>query len=133
MVRTTERKEDPVLRRIIGLASERRDKEEGLADHLAIKRATVSGWKYRGGSLYKKYIYEICDYLDTTPNYLFLGPEEEEDMLSPEEMKILRKYRRLSRSKKECVMDALKELAEKETKTSKKYVVEDEIVENPLY
>ena len=114
MVQTIEKREAPVLRRIFGLISERGNTEEGLAEYLEVKRTTVYGWKRRGGFLFKKYIYEICDYLDTTPNYLFLGPEEDE--LSPEEVKILRRYRRLSSSKKKHIMDKLRELAEKTMK-----------------
>ena len=102
-----------MIRRIFGLLSERRKTEEGLAEYLTIERKTLSGWKRRGGFLYKKHIYEICDYLDTTPNYLFPGPEKEEDKLSPEEMKILRKYRKLSSAKKKRIMDELRELTRK--------------------
>ena len=118
MVQTMEKREAPVIRRIFGLLSERGKTEGGLAEYLAVKQTTVAGWKRCGGFLYKKYIYEICDYLDTTPNYLFPGPENEEEKLSPEELKILRRYRRLSCSKKKRIMDELREFAGKTMKTN---------------
>ena len=131
MAETIEKREAPVVRRIFGLISERRNTAEGLAEYLEIKRTTVYGWKRRGGFLFKKYIYEICDYLDTTPNYLFLGPEE--DKLSPEELKILQRYRRLSSTKKKCIMDELRELVGKKDENELKIRGQVEIDENLLY
>ncbi len=75
-------------------------------------------WKYDGSYVYTKYIYEICEFLDTTPNYLFFGPEDEEERLSPAERELIRTYRGLDEGRKKCIRDTLGYF--KESKGSKR-------------
>jgi len=58
-------------------------------------------------NVYLKYIEGICEYLETTPNYLFYG-KDEEGRLSPAEKDMIRIYRKLDSGRKKCVRDTLK-------------------------
>ena len=70
-------------------------------------------WKYDGSFVYIKYIKEICEFLDMTLNYLFLGPEDKEKRLSPMEKELIRMYRGLEAGRKKCIAEILKYFAEK--------------------
>ena len=102
-----------VVQRMIRLLRKQGKEEKELMDYIGLQPKSMKNWKYAGSYGYMKYIKEICEFWDTTPNYLFYGPEKEEDKLSLEEMKILRKYRRLSSAKKKRIMDELRELTRK--------------------
>lgn len=67
----------------------------------------MSKWKYDGSYVYIKYIEKICEFLDTTPNYLFYGPEDEEERLSPTEKEIIRMYRSLDDGRKKCIQESI--------------------------
>ena len=70
---TTNRKmtDSPIVNRIVGLIEEQRKKEKDLTDFIGISPGTMSKWKYDGSNVYLKYIEEICEFLETTPNYFF--------------------------------------------------------------
>ena len=53
-------------------STQRGKQEKAPADYLGLSLGAMSRWKYDGSYVYTKHIYEICEYLDTTPNYLFL-------------------------------------------------------------
>ena len=74
---TTTRKmmENSVILLIAGVIREKRKREKALTDHLGLSPGVMSRWKYDGSNVYIKYIEEICEFLDTTPNYLFFGPK----------------------------------------------------------
>ena len=114
MAKTTRKMTDnPVVQRIVGLIREQGKKEKDLTDHIGIAPGAMSKWKYDGSYVYIKYIYEICEFLDTTPNYLFFGPEDKEERLSPGEKEMIRMYRSLDVGRKKCITDTLKYFAEK--------------------
>ncbi len=106
---TTTRKmtENPVVRRIVRLVKEKGKRERDLTDHLGLSPGAMSKWKYDGSYVYIKYIEEICEFLDTTPNYLFYGSEDEEERLSPTEREIIRMYRSLDDGRKKCIQETI--------------------------
>jgi DNA-binding Xre family transcriptional regulator len=108
--------ENPVVQRIVDLIREQGKKEKDLTDYLGISPGTMSKWKYDGSFVYIKHIDRICEFLDTTPNYLFFGPEDEEERLTPVEKEVIRMYRGLDQGRKKCIRDTLKYF--RETKQS---------------
>ncbi len=106
---TTTRKmtDNPVVRRMVRLIKTRGKREKDLTDYLGLCPGAMTKWKYDGSYVYTKYIYEICEFLDTTPNYLFFGPEDEEERLSPMEKEIIRTYRSLDDGRKKCIQETL--------------------------
>lgn len=111
---TTTRKmtENPVVQRIVELIREQGKKEKDLTDYLGISPGTMSKWKYDGSFVYIKHIDRICEFLDTTPNYLFFGPENEDERMTPVEKNVIKMYRSLENEKKKFVRDMLKYLME---------------------
>ena len=99
--------DNPIVHRIVNLIEEQGKKERDLTDYLGISPGTMSKWKYDGSNVYLKYIEGICEYLETTPNYLFYG-KDEEGRLSPAEKDMIRIYRKLDSGRKKCVRDTLK-------------------------
>ncbi len=47
--------------------------------------------------------YEICEFLDTTPNYLFFESEDDEERLSPAERELIRTYRSFDEGRKRYI------------------------------
>lgn len=111
---TTTRKmtENPEVQRIVELIREQGKKEKDLTDYLGISPGTMSKWKYDGSFVYIKHIDRICEFLDTTPNYLFFGPEDEDERMTPVEKNVIKMYRSLENEKKKFVRDMLKYLME---------------------
>ena len=112
--------ENPVVRRIVELIRKSGRYEKDLTDYLGIAPGAMSKWKYDGSYVYIKYIEEICEFLDTTPNYLFLGPEDEEERLTPEEKELIGMYRKLDDGRKECITQTLKYFACRKKNPKKK-------------
>lgn len=108
--------EDPVVRRIAVLLKEEGRTEKSLTDYLGLPPGTMSKWKYNDSKVYLYYIEEICAYLETTPNYLFLGEEESDDIkgLTQTENKIIRLYRSIDKRKQSCIKETLRIFAENE-------------------
>ena len=118
--------DDPIVRRIVGLLQRRRKTERELTEFLGLSSGAVSKWKYYGSTVYLKYIDYICEFLDTTPNYLFWGPVDEEERLTPTEKEMIWKYRSLDEGRKKCIQDTLMYITKGSEKNMKKKVVEDE-------
>ena len=100
--------DNPVVIRIIELVKSRGKKEIDLAEYLHIPTGSMAKWKYYGGTSYLRYIDQICEYLDTTPNYIFWGLQETEGQLSLAEREMIRIYRDLEDGKKKCIRDTMK-------------------------
>ncbi len=103
-------------RRIVGLIREKGKREKNLTDYLGLSPGVMSKWKYVGSYVYIKYIEEICEFLDTTPNYLFFGSEDVEERLSPAEKEIIRVYRSLDGGRKKCIQETLRYFKESSKK-----------------
>ena len=103
--------DDPIVLRILGLIRKKGKKEKELTDYLGISSGGISKWKYDGSIVYLKHIEGICDFLDTTPNYLFFGSDDE-NRLSPGEKNMLEGYRKLDDRRKGFVRDMMKYLSD---------------------
>lgn len=107
--RTTKKMtENPVVQRMVGLIKEKGKREKDHTDYLGLSPGSMSRWEYDGSNVYIKYIEEIREFLDTTPNYLFFESEDEEDRLSPAEKEIIRVYRSLDNGRKNCIQETLR-------------------------
>ena len=106
--------ENPVVKRIVELINSQGKKEKDLTNYLGISPGAMSKWKYDGSFVYIKHIEQICEFLDTTPNYLFFGPEDEEKRLTPIEKDVIRMYRGLGKERKKCVRDILRYFSNEE-------------------
>lgn len=116
MATTTKKITDnPVVLRIMELIRKKRKKEKDLTDYLGISSGGISKWKYDGSYVYLKYIVEICDFLDTTPNYLFWGSDDEDRLLVGEK-NMISMYRSLDEGRKKCVRDMIKYLSSNDEK-----------------
>ena len=99
--------DDPIVRRIMALLRKQKKTERELTDYLGVSSGGMSKWKYYGSSEYLKYVEPICEFLDTTPNYLFFGPADEEGRMPPVEMELIRMYRKMNRDQKKCIKDTM--------------------------
>lgn len=106
---------DETVKRILGLLREKGKNEKDLTDHLGISPGSVSKWKYDGSVGYLRHIGAICGFLDTTPNYLFLGSDEE-DRISLSEKNLLQMYRSFDDGRKKCIRDLVKYLSDENVK-----------------
>ena len=102
--------DNPIVHRIVGLIEDQGKKEKDLTDFIGVSPGTMSKWKYDGSNVYLKYIEEICDFLETTPNYLFYGSDDES--YTQAEKEIIRMYRTLDNGRKKCVRDTVKFFSE---------------------
>ena len=105
--------ESTLVLRIIGLLRDQGKAEKDLTDFLRVSPSVMTRWKYDGSNAYLKYIDEICEFLDTTPNYLFWGPADEEERLTDEEKELIRMYRKFDNGKKKCIKDTMKYFSKK--------------------
>ena len=90
-----------------------------MTDYLGLPPGAMAKWKYDGSNVYLKYIVPICEFLETTPNYLFWGKAELEEIdgLEPIENEVITMFRRVDDERRKCIRDTLKYFIE---------VVEDE-------
>ena len=100
--------DNPVVLRILDLLKKQKKTDKELTAFLGVSHSTITKWKYDGSNVYLKYIDPICEYLDTTPNYLFFGITDEDEMLTSGEKEMIRMYRRLDEARKNCVRDTIK-------------------------
>lgn len=125
--------DNPVVCRIVGVLKEKKKSEKSLTDFLGISSGSVSKWKYEGRPLYLRYIRQICDFLGTSPNYLFYGKEDLSDRMTHMEREIIHMYRNLDEGKRKCIRDTLKYFSEnKKENRQERNVVKDENAEKPL-
>lgn len=104
--------ENPVVQRIVGLIVSQGKMDKDLAKYLGLTPGSISKWKYDGSTVYLKHIEEICEFLETTPNYLFLGTEDES--LTSVEKELLRRYRSLDNERKNWIRAALRYVSNEE-------------------
>ncbi|MCR5232372.1 MAG: hypothetical protein K6E53_00460 [Lachnospiraceae bacterium] len=102
---------DPVMLRIIGLLEEQGKTDKEFTDFLGLVPGTFSHWKYDGNrTAYLQYINPICEMLETSPNYLFRGVENMDDVagLTPMENELIRLFRVVDAKKKRNIVDTLR-------------------------
>ena len=105
---------DPVVKRISGLLLEKGKSEKELTDYLGLPPGTMSKWKYYDSKLYLKYILEICNYLETDPDYLFLGnviPKENKNLTTVEN-EMIDLFRTINERQQKCILETLRIFSE---------------------
>ncbi len=105
--------ENPIMSRITKLLVERGRTDLELAGFLGVGTGTISHWKYNRRSTYLLYINQICEFLETDPNYLFWGSKNQNDMtgLDPIEEEMIKTYRSMDKERRDCVRNVLKLLS----------------------
>lgn len=78
----------------------------GLCKVLNIGTSVTSGWKSRNADPPAKYIAQICEYLEVSIPFLLTG-EEVSLGLSPDESRIISKYRTLDEDGRDAVRGVL--------------------------
>ena len=106
--------ENPVVLRIVGLLEEQGKKDKELMDYLGVPQNMMSKWKYQDSTAYLKYVVEIAEFLNTSPNYLFLGNEKTKDIegLTPMESEIILMLRQVDDGRRKCIRDTLRYFTE---------------------
>ena len=64
-----------VFRKMDTLLKRNGKMEKELIEYLGLRAGTFSEWRRGNGYSYMLYIKEICEFLQVTPNYLFLGED----------------------------------------------------------
>ncbi len=104
--------DNPVVERIEGLLQVQGKTQKGLIEFVGLANGAFTNWKYNNGRSYMDHLGAICEYLDTSPNYLLYGKDGEinKDTLSPVELELIKNYRRLDIQKKELLVQMAKNL-----------------------
>lgn len=112
--------DDPVVLHILELLKKQGKIEKQLTDYLGLQSGTMTKIKYYGSMAHYKHLKEICEFLNTTPNYLFMGSEEDKDELTAAERKLIRMYRGFDKEKKRCIENTMKIFSENNENETKK-------------
>jgi len=70
--------DNEVFARIDQLMKKQRKKVKEINDLLGLKRCTYSNWKRGKSETYLKYLNQIAEFLNVTPNYLLCGSDSVE-------------------------------------------------------
>ncbi|MBQ8162727.1 MAG: helix-turn-helix transcriptional regulator [Clostridia bacterium] len=107
-----EKPSNQIFQRIDLLMKINGKKQKELTDYLGLDRTAYTSWKKALNNSYLSHMLQICTFLNTTPNYLFLG--EEVNFITPAydpqnlETTLLHTFRNLDESKqRELVKIAL--------------------------
>lgn len=107
------------LDKILLLIKQRGLKQKNLADELGLKDTVVSDWKKGKSKSYLKYIYQIADFLGTTPEYL-LGKTDNgiipNPSLSSSQLELLNKFDQLSTDQQKDVLQYVEFIISKREK-----------------
>ena len=101
--------DDMVVQRMVRLLRKQEKEEKGLMGYIGLQPGSMKNWKYAGSYGYMKYMKEICEFLDTTPNYLFYGPDDPERRVTPMEREMIRMYREIDEGGKKRITDLMKD------------------------
>ena len=103
------KKDIGVWKRLFGIMKDKGITDSQFEQALGIGKGMVSHWRNDGRNTYLQYINAICEYLDTTPNYLFQGVESrtEPDILTSFEKDIIVKYRMMDDRKQRHIREEI--------------------------
>ena len=101
--------DDMVVQRMVRLLRKQGKEEKELMDYIGLQPGSMKNWKYAGSYGYMKYMKEICEFLDTTPNYLFYGPDDPERRVTPMEREMIQMYREIDEGGKKRITDLMKD------------------------
>lgn len=95
-----------MLWRILDLLKEKGKTEKDMVEYLGIGNGTFTHWKYDNQKLFYQHIRQMSEYLGVMPNYLLFGKDEDvnTDILSANEIHLVKLYRQRQLGKKECLM-----------------------------
>ena len=102
--------DDMVVQRMVRLLRKQGKEEKELMNYIGLQSGSMKNWKYAGSYGYMKYMKEICEFLDTTPNYLFYGPDDPERRMTPTEREMIQMYRDIDEDRKKHITDLMKDL-----------------------
>ena len=107
---TKDRKDRGVVERIFALMDYQGVTDRDIEEYLCVGRGMVSHWRNDGRNSYLQFINAICEYLQTTPNYLFQGYESrsEPDIISPMERELIQMYRKTDDEQQKFIKDGLR-------------------------
>ena len=111
MKNTNIKNTDPVLLRIVELLNKQEKTDKEFNEALGFANGTLYQWKNDDRrTAYYLYIREICEYLKTTPNYLFYGVEavENKETYSSKENEIINMYQKLDKEKQDCIFETIR-------------------------
>ena len=94
-----------VFQRLDDLMKKSGRMEKELIEYIGLPVGTFSQWRRGNGDSYLRYIKEICNFFHVTPNYLFLGDDENHGQVyTKEETHILNAYRRADEREKKLII-----------------------------
>ncbi len=108
-----------ICERFFSLLDEKGLRAADLCKILNIGTSVTTGWKNRNTDPPSKYIIQICDFLNVTPEFLLTGKDSVPSSIQ-EEIELIQMYRELPQLSKEFVCDSIKaaydrEVARRET------------------
>ena len=101
--------EDPVLGRITDAILSQGKMQKDLVEALGLKKGMYTAWKAGLSISYRKYLYQIADYLKVTPEYLLRG--EETELIDPVS-ELLEIFRDLNDKKKKRLLNYARKMKE---------------------
>ncbi len=102
-----------ICERFFHLLDEKNLRAADLCKILNIGTSVTTGWKNRNTDPPAKYIMQICEFLDVTPEYLLTGADSVHASIQ-EEIDLVQMYRELPQISKEFVYDSVKTAYDKE-------------------
>lgn len=102
-----------ICERFFHLLDEKNLRAADLCKILNIGTSVTTGWKNRNTDPPAKYIMQICDFLDVTPEYLLTGSDSIHASIQ-DEIELVQMYRELPPVAKEFVCDSVKAAYDKE-------------------
>ena len=90
--------EDLVLARITDLLLKQGKSQKNLMEYLEMEKSGYTSWKSGKSKSYRRYIHEIADYLEVSPNYLLAGENDSD------EEELIRRYRKMDKEKRQKLL-----------------------------
>ena len=111
MKNTIPKNSDPVLLRIIKLLNEQGKTDKEFNEGIGLANGTLYQWKNgHNRTAHYLYIKPICEYLQTTPNYLFYGMDKIDinKELTSQENELIQMYRNADSEKQDCIIQVMR-------------------------
>jgi transcriptional regulator with XRE-family HTH domain len=129
--------QEPVMLRILKELKEQGKTGKELEEALGLGNGAFSKWKYQKGNSYMKYLGNIAEFLNVTPEYLKNEPEKEVQLqnMTKKEMNIIFAYRNMGTEEKTCMLQMIKFLMNSSELRKCKEIErgnESNSIENPL-
>lgn len=103
-----------INKRILEIMEQKQIKPSVLAEKTGIRPSTISEWKNRGNDPQAKYIFQICEILGVSVEYILTGKESEE--MTENDQRILKLYKSATDAER-LIIDTALNMVEKRTET----------------